>query len=384
MGCNDIGRKERKLKDNKYSPNIINDNINNNYLNINDYNNNINNNNNNNEQSIKLLEQRLKEKTNKLNLNFEKIIKEINEKYKKSQQEEEIEYTSMKQKYDLKYKPEIDKFELMIRKKSKIEQIIGNEYEQHVIDEYCNMSIPINGQLSSESKQEIKKRMTNQFNRLISKDFNDVNRKYNKFNSEEIKKDYHFEDYKNEDIYKDNEDYKNYLYLDKLKNEYQNSIEKLEEIHKSKLNNIENNYDSQKHQALIEKNENSQKLKDYYDGMIKARKIYEEKNRDIEDKENHSDNFNLFSNNSFCEIANNKKKEIKKEKNEYDLEVFEYNDNNELKFEQKECIICLGEFENGEKLAILKCNHCYHDQCIKDWIKKAKGIYCTLCQVNRN
>ena len=383
MGCNDIGRKERKLKDNKYSPNIINDNINNNYLNINDYNNNINNNNNNNEQSIKLLEQRLKEKTNKLNLNFEKIIKEINEKYKKSQQEEEIEYTSMKQKYDLKYKPEIDKIELMIRKKSEIEQKKGNEYNLHVTDKCFNMRIPRN-KLSSESKQEIKKRMTNQFNRLISKDFNDVNRKYNKFNSEEIKKDYHFEDYKNEDIYKDNEDYKNYLYLDKLKNEYQNSIEKLEEIHKSKLNNIENNYDSQKHQALIEKNENSQKLKDYYDGMIKARKIYEEKNRDIEDKENHSDNFNLFSNNSFCEIANNKKKEIKKEKNEYDLEVFEYNDNNELKFEQKECIICLGEFENGEKLAILKCNHCYHDQCIKDWIKKAKGIYCTLCQVNRN
>ena len=383
MGCNDIGRKERKLKDNKYSPNIINDNINNNYLNINDYNNNINNNNNNNEQSIKLLEQRLKEKTNKLNLNFEKIIKEINEKYKKSQQEEEIEYTSMKQKYDLKYKPEIDKIELMIRKKSEIEQKKGNEYNLHVTDKCFNMRIPRN-KLSSESKQEIKKRMTIQLNRLISKDFNDVNRKYNKFNSEEIKKDYHFEDYKNEDIYKDNEDYKNYLYLDKLKNEYQNSIEKLEEIHKSKLNNIENNYDSQKHQALIEKNENSQKLKDYYDGMIKARKIYEEKNRDIEDKENHSDNFNLFSNNSFCEIANNKKKEIKKEKNEYDLEVFEYNDNNELKFEQKECIICLGEFENGEKLAILKCNHCYHDQCIKDWIKKAKGIYCTLCQVNRN
>ena len=87
---------------------------------------------------------------------------------------------------------------------------------------------------------------------------------------------------------------------------------------------------------------------------------------------------------SYNEVMNNKQNEIKKEKNEYDLDVIEYSGNCEIKFEQKECLICIGEFELGEKLAILKCNHCYHDLYIKDWIKKAKGIFCPLCQASRN
>ena len=89
---------------------------------------------------------------------------------------------------------------------------------------------------------------------------------------------------------------------------------------------------------------------------------------------------------SYEEVMNNNKecKINKIEKNEYDIDVIEYNDNIEIKFEQKECLICIGEFENGEKLARLKCNHCYHDLCLKDWIKKAKGIFCPLCQASRN
>ena len=54
-----------------------------------------------------------------------------------------------------------------------------------------------------------------------------------------------------------------------------------------------------------------------------------------------------------------------------------------MKFDQQECLICIGEFENGEKLSILECNHCYHESCLKDWIKKVKGIFCPLCQASR-
>ena len=149
--------------------------------------------------------------------------------------------------------------------------------------------------------------------------------------------------------------------------------------------------------------------------MIKARKIYEEMNKDIERYENEINNINNnnYNNNeinninnenyyiyndlandhhknidgelpSYNEIQNLRQNENKKEKNEYDIDVIEFNENSEIKFEQKECLICIGEFEIGEKLAILKCNHCYHDLCLKDWIKKVKGICCPLCQASRN
>ena len=151
--------------------------------------------------------------------------------------------------------------------------------------------------------------------------------------------------------------------------------------------------------------------------MIKARKIYEEMNRDIERYEqelyNDNNNQNYINNStnnennyininndlshdnnininnelpSYSEIVinNGEKKSNKKEKNEYEPNVIIFTENCEIKFEQKECLICIGEFEIGEKLAILKCNHCYHDLCIKDWIKKVKGIFCPLCQASRN
>ena len=83
---------------------------------------------------------------------------------------------------------------------------------------------------------------------------------------------------------------------------------------------------------------------------------------------------------SYEEIHKNK---IIKYVNEDGIEVIEYNENINMKFDQKECLICIGEFENGEKLSVLGCKHCYHEICLKDWIKKAKGIFCPLCQASR-
>ena len=117
--------------------------------------------------------------------------------------------------------------------------------------------------------------------------------------------------------------------------------------------------------------------------------------RDLNDNNYNNDN-NMEENNdininneipSYQEVMNNNKTyniENKKEKNEYDIDVIEFSENIDIKFEQKECLICIGEFEVGEKLSILKCNHCYHDLCLKDWIKKAKVIFCPLCQASRN
>ena len=41
------------------------------------------------------------------------------------------------------------------------------------------------------------------------------------------------------------------------------------------------------------------------------------------------------------------------------------------------CIICLGQYQIGQKLIILPCNHKYHEQCIKTWINQKN--MCPLC-----
>jgi hypothetical protein len=41
------------------------------------------------------------------------------------------------------------------------------------------------------------------------------------------------------------------------------------------------------------------------------------------------------------------------------------------------CSICLGEYEEGEELVKLTCNHVYHDECISSWT--SNHVKCPLC-----
>ena len=53
---------------------------------------------------------------------------------------------------------------------------------------------------------------------------------------------------------------------------------------------------------------------------------------------------------------------------------------NEKKIEFEEiphCSICLGEYEEGEELLKLPCNHVYHDECITSWT--SNHVKCPLC-----
>ena len=43
------------------------------------------------------------------------------------------------------------------------------------------------------------------------------------------------------------------------------------------------------------------------------------------------------------------------------------------------CCICLDDFEEGEKLRILPCDHGYHSKCIDSWLVKHKRI-CPQCR----
>jgi Ring finger domain len=45
--------------------------------------------------------------------------------------------------------------------------------------------------------------------------------------------------------------------------------------------------------------------------------------------------------------------------------------------ESPSCTICLGEYEDGEELVKLPCDHCYHNECIGAWT--AEHSKCPLC-----
>lgn len=48
--------------------------------------------------------------------------------------------------------------------------------------------------------------------------------------------------------------------------------------------------------------------------------------------------------------------------------------------EEPACTICLGEYENGEELVQLACNHTYHDECITAWTQE--HTKCPLCNLD--
>ena len=59
------------------------------------------------------------------------------------------------------------------------------------------------------------------------------------------------------------------------------------------------------------------------------------------------------------------------------LEEEIYNSQIKLNESTNQCIICLSEFEIGEKIRHLKCNHFFHKDCIDNWLQLQKK--CPTC-----
>ena len=48
------------------------------------------------------------------------------------------------------------------------------------------------------------------------------------------------------------------------------------------------------------------------------------------------------------------------------------------KLEEKQCIICLEDFKNGEEKTTIPCFHIYHPNCINKWLKAHNT--CPICK----
>ena len=65
--------------------------------------------------------------------------------------------------------------------------------------------------------------------------------------------------------------------------------------------------------------------------------------------------------------------------NPNDIEKKEIKYNNEI-HNDRECTICLEEYEENNDLYQLQCGHYYHKECIDDWLLKHQT--CPLCRLN--
>ncbi|CAN0277766.1 unnamed protein product [Pylaiella littoralis] len=46
------------------------------------------------------------------------------------------------------------------------------------------------------------------------------------------------------------------------------------------------------------------------------------------------------------------------------------------------CIVCFGDYTDGERLCQLPCQHVFHAECINEWLDRARLPCCPLCKAN--
>mmetsp|Transcript_58768 Transcript_58768/g.108471 ORF Transcript_58768/g.108471 Transcript_58768/m.108471 type:complete len:698 (+) Transcript_58768:76-2169(+) len=50
----------------------------------------------------------------------------------------------------------------------------------------------------------------------------------------------------------------------------------------------------------------------------------------------------------------------------------------ELGTDQSDCVVCLGEFQEGDSIRVLRCRHVFHSQCVDEWL--SRETHCPLCR----
>jgi len=60
------------------------------------------------------------------------------------------------------------------------------------------------------------------------------------------------------------------------------------------------------------------------------------------------------------------------------LEMHVFNSStSEIREEDRNCIICMADYEDEDEVRELKCGHYFHKDCIDTWLKRKK--ICPLC-----
>ena len=94
------------------------------------------------------------------------------------------------------------------------------------------------------------------------------------------------------------------------------------------------------------------------------------RNINLERNEINIEPVNGMENNNIVKNVNNKIEEL--------LQDFRLRADILPKLENKQCLICLDDYQVEEKLCYLPCFHLFHSDCIKSWVKKSNK--CPLCK----
>ena len=61
------------------------------------------------------------------------------------------------------------------------------------------------------------------------------------------------------------------------------------------------------------------------------------------------------------------------------LKSINITEENKEEFKEKDCNICLEQFNTNNELKVLPCNHFFHKDCIKEWLCNEK-VNCPICR----
>ena len=61
------------------------------------------------------------------------------------------------------------------------------------------------------------------------------------------------------------------------------------------------------------------------------------------------------------------------------IKTIKFSEINDPKIDEKKCSICMTKFADDDDISILKCNHIFHEDCIKEWLKDY-NYKCPVCR----
>ena len=152
-----------------------------------------------------------------------------------------------------------------------------------------------------------------------------------------------------------------------------------EQVLKEQENQIQKKNQTQKSKTERKRQIN---LQNRFNNKYNKFKFNNQNNLNINNNNNFVDNYLRISNMSYEELLNleNKIGNVNKGLNQQEINKLGeeiYNSFLNMTDSTTNCIICLSDFINGDKIRYLKCSHFFHKDCIDNWLKLQKK--CPTC-----